>query len=157
MLDYYRQFQPSMYRGLMKIADVWGTKKQIAVLKKEYKDFIQTSIDLGILEKLPSNVVATIEADMGWEDIGISWETFYRALATKKQKNVIEGGVDTEFIDSDENLVFGSKGKMIGLIGVSNLIVIDTSDGLLICKLDQSHKVKDLYKKLERYHKEYIE
>jgi len=69
----------------------------------------------------------------------------------------VEGGVDTQFIDSRNNLIFGSKGKMVAVIGLSDIAVIDTHDGLLVCRLSDTQKVKDLYKKMERYHKEYVE
>ncbi|OGM73777.1 hypothetical protein A3H19_02585 [Candidatus Woesebacteria bacterium RIFCSPLOWO2_12_FULL_39_9] len=157
MLGYYKQFQPAMYEGLMKIVDSWGTSKQESVLIKEYHNFKKDSIEYGIFEKLPSKVRATIAADMGWEDIGISWETFYRSLITPKQKTIIEGGVDTQFIDSENNLIIGPKGKMVGVIGLSNIAVVDTTDGLLVCRLDQTQQVKDLYEKLEHYFKEYTE
>ena len=78
-------------------------------------------------------------------------------MITLKNKNVIEGGVDVQMIDADRNLVIGPRGKMISIIGLSDMVVIDTPDGLLVTKLDQTHKVKDLYKKLDRYHKEYTE
>ena len=157
MLDYYNKFQPAMYAGLMRIADAWGTKNQSKILKKEYHDFKKDSIEYGIFEKLPGDVRATIAADMGWEDIGISWELFHKSLITTKNKTVIEGGADTVFIDSDDNLIFGPKGKMISIIGLNEIAVVDTPDGLLVCRLDQTQKVKNLYKRLERYHKEYVE
>lgn len=157
MLKYYKKFQPAMYDGLQKIARAWGTKKQEEVLKKEYHKFKKDSIEYGIFEKLPSNVRATIAADMGWEDIGITWELFYESLITLKQKTVIEGGADTQFIDSKNNLIIGPKGKMIAVIGLSKIAVVDTDDGLLVCRLDKAQKVKDLYKKLERYYEEYTE
>lgn len=157
MLDYYKKFQPSMYTGLIKIAEAWGTKNQSKVLKQEYTNFNKDSIEYGVFEKLPGNVRATIACDMGWEDVGISWELFHKSLITPKQKTIVEGGVDAELIDSERNLVFGPKGKMIAVIGLSDVAVIDTTDGLLVCRLDQTQKVKELYKKLERYHKEYVE
>jgi len=156
MLNHYKKLQPEMYKGLMKIAEAWGTKKQEAVLKSEYHNFAKDSIEYGIFEKLPGNVRATIAADMGWEDVGISWELFYKSLVTPKRKIIIEGGADTQLIDSDNNLIIGPKSKMIAIIGLSDIAVIDTSDGLLVCKLDQTQKVKALYKKLEQYYKEYI-
>lgn len=157
LLEYFREFQPDMHEGLQKIVSAWGTKNQNSVLKKEYDKFEKNSIDYGIFEKLPGDSVVTIDADMGWEDVGISWETYYKSLVTEKNKTVEEGGADTQYIDSDNNLVIGPKGKMIALIGVSDIAVIDTPDGLLVCKLNETQKVKVLYEKLEHYHKEYTE
>lgn len=156
MLGYYKKYQPSMYKGLQKIIRAWGTKDQDKVLKKEYHEFKKDSIEYGIFEKLPGNVRATIAADMGWEDAGISWELFYKSLITPKKKTIIEGGADTQLIDSENNLIIGPKGKMIALIGMKDVMVIDTKDGLVVGRLDKSQKVKVLYKKLEQYYKEYI-
>jgi mannose-1-phosphate guanylyltransferase len=157
MLDYYKEFQPAMYEGLQEIAKAWGTKEQKAVLENEYHRFKKDSIEYGIFEKLSKDSRATIAADMGWEDVGISWELFYKSLITPKEQTVVEGGVETEFLESKDNLVIGPKGKMTVVIGLSNIAVIDTPDGLLVCRLDETEKVKDVYKKLERYHKEYTE
>lgn len=157
MLSYYKKYQPDMYAGLVKIAQSWNTEKQDAVLKRQYHEFKKDSVEYGIFEKLPANVRATIAADMGWEDIGISWELYYKSLVTPKQKTVIEGGVDTELINAKDNLIFGPKGKLIAVIGLSNIAVIDTPDGLLVSRLEDTQKVKDLYKKLEQYYKKYIE
>jgi mannose-1-phosphate guanylyltransferase len=156
MLGYYKKYQPEIHKGLMKIVGAWGTKQQDRILREEYAKFVKDSIEYGIFEKMPGNIRATIPADMGWEDIGMSWEWYYKSLITPKEKTVVEGEADTQFIDSKRNLVIGPKGKMISLIGVSDIAVVDTPDGLLVCKLSETQKVKDLYKKLERYHKEYI-
>ena len=121
------------------------------------ENIINESVEYGIFEKLPANVRATIPTDMGWEDAGISWELFYKSLITAKNKNIIEGGADTQMLNSENNLIIGPRGKMIAIIGVSNVAVLDTPDGLLVCSLDQTEKVKDLYKKLEHYYDEYTE
>lgn len=157
MLGYYKEFQPEMYKGLTKIVDAWGTKKQHKVLSEEYHKFVNDSIEYGIFEKMKGNVRATIAADMGWEDVGISWELFYKSLITPTKTTIIEGGADVHMIDSKENLVIGSKGKAIGIIGLSNIAVIDTVDGLLVTSLDKTSKTKDLFGILEKEKPEYVD
>ncbi len=159
LLGYFEKFQPEMYKGMMKISDAMGTKMEETELYRQYHKFPETSIDYGILEKLPNDAFVTLEADMGWEDVGISWETFYRGLVTSSLKDdtVEEGGADTKYFDAERNLVIGPKGKMIGVVGVSDIAVIDTSDGLLICKLSESQKVKALYEMIEKDKSEYVE
>ncbi len=159
LLAYYKEFQPEIYKGLMKISDTMGTKLFKTELYRQYHSFPKTSIDYGILEKLPAGSFVTLEADMGWEDVGISWETFYRGLVTSSMKDdtVEEGGADTEYLDAERNLVVGPKGKMVGIVGVSDIAVIDTSNGLLVCKLSDSQKVKKLYEKIEKEKSEYVE
>lgn len=157
LLGFFEKFQPAMYKGLMIIANSWGTQTGATELYRQYHKFEKTSIDYGIFVKLPKGEVVTLETDMGWEDVGISWETFYRTFATLKDNNVEEGGVSTQYIESERNLVIGPKGKMVGIIGLSDIAVIDTPGGLLVCRLSDSQKVKALYEKLEHYHKEYTE
>ncbi len=159
LLTYYKEFQPEIYKGLMKISDAMGTKLFKTELYRHYHSFPKTSIDYGILEKLPTGSFVTLEADMGWEDVGISWETFYRGLVTSSMKDdtVEEGGADTEYLDAERNLVIGPKGKIIGVVGVSDIAVIDTPNGLLVCKLSDSQKVKKLYEKIEKEKSEYVE
>lgn len=159
LLEFYREFQPEMYKGLMKIINAKGTKLWETELYRQYHKFPETSIDYGILEKLPSGTFVTLEADMGWEDVGISWETFYRGLVTStlKDDTVEEGGADTEYFESERNLIIGPKGKMIGLVGVTDLMVIDTPNGLLVGKISDSQKVKKLYEQIEKKKPEYVE
>ncbi|HEX6977288.1 MAG TPA: sugar phosphate nucleotidyltransferase [Patescibacteria group bacterium] len=159
LLGYYKQYQPEMYKGLMKISAAMGTKLWKTELYRQYHAFPKTSIDYGILEKLPADSFVTLEADMGWEDVGISWETYYKGLVTStlKDDTVEEGGVDTEYLDAERNLVIGTKGKMIGIVGVSDIAVIDTPDGLLICKLSDSQKVKKLYEMIEKKNSKYVD
>ena len=157
LIGYFKEFQPDVYKGLNKIIDSLGSSLYKTVLYREYHKFPKTSIDYGILEKLPNKLLVTVEADMGWEDVGISWETFYRGLVNGKSNNVVTGGVDTEYIDSERNLIIGPKGKVIGVVGLSDVIIIDTHDGLLVCKLSESQKVKALYEKLEKEKPQYVE
>jgi len=157
MLDYYRELQPKMYEGLEKIVEAWGTNKQQKVLREEYGKFKKDSVEYGIFEKLPGNVRATIAADMGWKDVGISWELFYRSLLSKKGTNVFKGDATIEVFESDGNLIIGPKGKIIAVIGIKNSIIIDTMDGLLVCDMNKSQEVKNLFSKLEKYYPEYVE
>ncbi|CAN5355206.1 mannose-1-phosphate guanylyltransferase [soil metagenome] len=157
LLSYFEEFQPEMYKGLVKITNAIGTKLWETELYRQYHQFPETSIDYGILEKLPNDSFVTVEADMDWQDVGISWETFYRGLVKGDNDSVTEGGVDMQSIDAERNLIVGPKGKMIGVIGISDIAVIDTPNGLLVCKLSDSQKVKKLYEEIEKLKPEYVE
>lgn len=155
MLEYYKNYTPEMYKGLIKIADAIGTKYEKTVIYREYHKFIKDSVEFGIFVKLPSDKSATIPTDFGWEDAG-TWELFYRALRDH-QENVVEGQVDTEFIDANRNLIMGSKGKIVAVIGLSNIAIIDTPDGLLVCNMNDTSKVKDLFAILEKKKPKYVD
>lgn len=103
------------------------------------------SIDYGILEK--SNHVVTVPAkDMGWSDLG-SWESLAEIHKKDAHGNATRGPVIQ--LHCKDSLVFADK-KMVSVIGLDNLIVVDTPDALLICKKDQSQYVRDIVATLKK-------
>lgn len=98
----------------------------------------------------------TIKTEVGWEDAG-TWELFYRARRVNQNQNVVEGEGDTYFIDASGNLVIGPKGKAIGVIGLTNVAVIDTPDGLLVANMPDTGKVKKLFGVLEEENPKFVE
>lgn len=97
------------------------------------------SMDYGILER--SNRVAVVPVDIGWNDLG-SYDAFYDAFDKDDNNNIF--CKDNIAIDSKNNIVNSEKGKLVALVGVEDLIVADNRDALLICRKDQSQKVKDV-------------
>lgn len=158
MLSYFKDIRPKEYKGLLKIMDAWGKKSYDFVLKSEYHKFEKISVDLGLFEKLPSDLRLNIPMSVGWEDAG-TWQLFYDAMLDKGEDTVKEGNFDLVQLDGFKNLVVSktSKKKAIGIIGLKNIAVIDTDDGLLISDLDSTQKVKDIFKKLEEKRPEYVD
>ena len=156
MLEYYREYRPVEYRGLMKIMEALNTKSEKKVINEEYHKFEKISVEYGLYEKLPDHLRVTIPVSVGWEDAG-TWKLFYDTMLEKGEDTVVEGDIKVEQINSMKNLILGSGKKMISIIGLKNLAVIDTKDALLICDLDSTQLVKDLFKKLEDENPEYIE
>jgi mannose-1-phosphate guanylyltransferase / mannose-6-phosphate isomerase len=97
------------------------------------------SIDYGLLENSKNVAVIPLEAD--WCDIG-TFRAFYDSSLQDEQGNV----GDADYILAQNNYVHAS-GKNVGLIGVNNLVVVDTIDALLICDRDHTEQVKDLVSK----------
>ncbi|OGM08603.1 hypothetical protein A2159_01280 [Candidatus Woesebacteria bacterium RBG_13_34_9] len=156
MLSYYQKYAPSVYEGLAKIMDAYGTDKFQEVLKNEYAKFEKVSIDYGLFEKMPADLRTTMATETGWEDAG-TWELFYKAMLETNQTDVVEGEIKTKFIDSSGNLVIGEGDKMISIIGLKNITVVDTHGALLICNMDETAKVKELFKKLEEENPEFVD
>lgn len=97
----------------------------------------KTSIDYGIIEK--SDKVAVVPVDIGWNDLG-SFDSFYDVFQEEKDENISDK--QNIFIDSKNNLIQSYNGKIVAVVGVDDLIIIDNRDALLVCKKDQSQKVK---------------
>ena len=90
--------------------------------------------------------VYVIKGNFTWSDLG-SWDEVYRIKPKDKQGNVITG--DSFLKDSGNNLVMSPKG-FVSLVGVDDLIVINSKEGLLICKRGRSQEVKEIVDFLKR-------
>lgn len=102
------------------------------------------SIDYGIIEK--SNKVAVVPVDIGWNDLG-SFDSFYDVFKEDENKNISDK--QNIIIDSKNNIVQSYSRKIVAVVGVEDLIIIDNKDALLVCKKNQSQKVKEVVETLK--------
>ena len=96
-----------------------------------YEAFPKKSIDYLLVEKLAD--IAVVPADMGWSDIG-TWTVLHKMLVDKTGDNMVTQG-EVHSINTTNSLVF-AKDRPITLVGVSNLIIVDTGDTLLVMHHD---------------------
>ena len=94
------------------------------------------SVDSGIMEK--STQIAMLPCNFGWNDLG-SWNTL-SDIFSADSKGVVSN-VPYANIDSRNCVVYGSRDKMVSLLGVENLIVVETPDVLFICSRNRSKEV----------------
>ncbi|MHC1756951.1 MAG: mannose-1-phosphate guanylyltransferase/mannose-6-phosphate isomerase [Methanosarcina sp.] len=105
----------------------------------------KVSIDYGIMEK--SDRVAVVKLDQKWSDLG-NFAAIYDELEKDSVGNVIHE-CDPMLLNSDGNLVYSKCGKIVSLIDVKDMVVVDTSDALLICPKSSSQKVKEIVSELK--------
>jgi len=99
------------------------------------------SVDYGLIEKMDTVYCAPLS--MEWNDIG-NFTTFYDRYDTKQDDNGNVYFNDEIMLDSSNNLVYSEGDKAVAMIGISDIVVVDQKDALLICKRDQSPRVKDV-------------
>ncbi len=119
-------------------------------LRRVYPGLPSVSIDYGIMEKHREVLVTT--AGFDWDDVG-SWAALDKYLPADRSGN--RGRGDVVVYDSAGCLGF-SDGPLVGLIGVSDLVVVATDDAVLVCPRDRAQDVKKLVEKLRdnpRYRK----
>ncbi len=139
--------QPKLYEQLQKIRRVLRTPRERETMKRVWKTIANETIDVGILEK--SGRVAVAPIDVGWSDVG-SWATLLEILPGNREDNVIIGehiGVDTK-----SSLLY-SPNRLIATVGLSNMIVVDTGDAILVCPKERAQEVKHLVDALKRDNK----
>jgi mannose-1-phosphate guanylyltransferase len=103
------------------------------------------SVDYAVLEKA-KNVVGLASDDFGWNDVG-SWNAVYELHARDKAGNA--GAGDTLVHEAFGNYV-EAPGKMVALLGVKDLIIVDTPDALLVADRHRAQEVGELVKALEK-------
>ena len=139
MIDLFKKHMPEMWQSIERI------EKDLSNAKQIYSNLENISLDYGIMEKLDKQVC--IPCEIGWSDVG-SWDEIARlADEVPSLKSDVNAKVFNQ--DAYSNYVFSAKNKVIGLVGVNNLIVVDTPDALLISNKGQSEKVKDLVGKIK--------
>ena len=144
LLDALRKFLPktaTLIAGL----PAFSNRQFAARLADIFPRCENISIDYAVLERA-SNVVGIPAGDIGWNDVG-SWNAVYELQKRDAQGNAVRG--DSLIAESAGNYVDVGKNKLIALLGVRDLIVVDTPDALLIADRSRAQQVGDLVKQLE--------
>ena len=111
-----------------------------AVLAEKFPLLPKISIDYAIMEKAAR--VLMVEAAFDWDDVG-SWTAVAKYLTQHDAGNICNHDALTA-INASGNLVFTKEPKHVALMGVRDLIVVQTGDALLICHRSDAEKIKEL-------------
>ncbi len=141
LLTQYERFAPNLSKGLMAIADAWGTPEYEKVLGEIYPTLEKISFDNAILEKLDPAQALVVSENIEWSDIG-AWEALKEALQEAMDKNVTQGNVLLK--DTQDSLVYNYTNQLLVTIDADDLLVVNTSDVLLVCKKGSVPKIKKL-------------
>ncbi|MBN2411559.1 mannose-1-phosphate guanylyltransferase [candidate division KSB1 bacterium] len=148
ILQHFQQLLPEIYFGLNQIKKALGSKTENKITENVYNKLYNQSIDYGILEKAEHVIV--MEGGFGWSDIG-SWEEVYKISSKDECGNVSKGDI---LLKDVNNCYIETTGKTACLVGVDDLIIVDTDDALLICKKELSQEVKWIVEELKKRGKE---
>jgi mannose-1-phosphate guanylyltransferase len=154
LCDAVREHSPAMAPLLEKIAAAWGTPEFERVFAELYPQCESISIDYAILEpRSAKGEVASelycLPADFAWNDLG-SWAALHEFVAETRDcanANVIEAQ-DNIQIESTGCYVFAPE-KTVALVGVKDLVVVETEDAILITTRDGSQDVGKVVKELK--------
>lgn len=142
---------PATAARLEKIAAAWGTAKFASVLRREYPRCENISIDYAVLEPRAAKGEAAsklycIPADFGWNDLG-SWASLHEHQGDAAGANVIQAAGRFE-LDASGNYVH-APGKFVAVVGVKDLVVVETGDALLVTTRGRAQDVAKVVKHLE--------
>ncbi len=144
LLDQLRKHLPKTATVLASLPR-FGGRNFAAKLKSAFPLCDNISIDYAVLEKA-AEVRGIAARDFGWNDVG-SWNAVYELLERDSCGNVM--APESISLDSHNNFV-DARGKVVALVGVRDLIVVDTKDALLVASRDRAQQVGEIVKALEK-------
>lgn len=157
LADAVREHLPETAPLLESIAKTFGTPQFDEVFRKLYPKCENISVDYAVLEPRSakgehlSNLYC-LPSEFGWNDLG-SWASLYEYQHDTRLRGDPDGNVaDTGghlAIEAADNYIFSPK-KFVALVGVENLVVVDTEDALLIARRDHSQDVGKIVKELSQ-------
>ena len=144
MMEEIKNYMPELNESLGRLSETILSNDFPKYLEDEFSKLKSISIDYGVMEK--SENVYIIRSHFGWNDVG-AWDEVYNIKEKNSDGNVIQGRAVA--IDTENCLIINDQ-RIVATVGVKDLIIIDTDNGLLICKKGESQKVKDVVDYLRR-------
>ena len=142
VLEGMRTHMPFLYKGLLTIEGALREGKK-AKADAIFRGFERKSIDYGLMEKAQN--VLMVPANFKWDDIG-TWASLQRVLDLDNKGNYTRG--DTICIDTHNCVVVGD-GRVIGAVGVSNLVIVSSKNGILVCDKKRVQEVREIAESIE--------
>jgi len=143
VLEGMRIHMPLLYNGLQ---DIEGALREGKKAKADsiFRRFERKSIDYGLMEKADN--VLMVPAHFTWDDVG-TWASLQRVLNLDSMGNYVRG--DTVLIDTKDSVIVGDK-RTVGVIGVSNLVIVSSKNGILICDRERVQEVREIARQMDK-------
>ena len=135
------EHMPELFDALKKIGNCIKSSKSF---DKIWNNITPESIDYGLMEK--ANNIYVIPAEFEWNDIG-SWDALYAIFSKKEGENVVRGL--GKVIDGKGNLIQSNQ-RFTAVIGLDDIVVVNTEDATLVVPKEKVEKVKDLVNWIEK-------
>jgi mannose-1-phosphate guanylyltransferase len=144
LLESLRQFQPKTASLLASLPSL-KSRQFAPKLEAIFPMCENISIDYAVLERA-KNVVGIPAGDIGWSDVG-SWNAVYELHKRDANGNALRS---TSIVEASTGNYVQADKKLVALLGVKDLIIVDTPDALLIADRSRAQEVGDLVKRLEK-------
>ncbi len=131
---------PSMQKGLDQISEAIDTDRYPSILERVYSEMESISIDYGVMEKT-EEAVYVIQGDFGWSDVG-NWAAVSKLREAEQDG---DGNIVAEkavLLDTKNSFIHSQTSRLIAILGLDNVLVVDTEDVLLVADINQSQQVR---------------
>jgi mannose-1-phosphate guanylyltransferase len=148
-LDELARQLPHLSAGIALIADAWDGPDRPQVLAEVWPGLEKISVDYGVLEgAATAGKVATVPADMPWSDVG-DFDSLGGSLPTDESGNlVIAPQAEVIARDVKDAVVVSTTDRVVAVIGLDDVVVVDTADATLVCARSRAQEVKHVVEEL---------
>jgi mannose-1-phosphate guanylyltransferase len=141
--------RPLLSAGIDRIADAWDGPDREEVLTEVWPGLEKISVDYGVLEgAAAAGRVATVPADMPWSDVG-DFDSLGEALPADESGNLrLAAGAEVITRDVKDAVIVSTTDRVVAVIGLDDVVVVDTADALLVCARSRAQEVKQIVAEL---------
>lgn len=144
IIENFKKYLPDMYGVFEKGEEKWNTKEEQNFLEENYAKASNISIDYGIMEK--SDAVYVIPVSFNWSDLG-TWSSVKTELPSDEDNNT---AINCRLLanNSENNIISTTDKKIVVLKGLSDFIVVEDKDVLMIVPKSDEQEIKQIREKV---------
>lgn len=143
LLEALGKTQPELLAGINELADAWDTPRRGAVVDQVWPRLVKIAIDYSVAEPAAAagNLVV-VPGEFDWDDVG-DFASIAKLHSTGYKNDLAILGVDARVLaDASSGIVVSEGGRTIAVIGVKDIVIVDTPDALLVTTIANAQKVK---------------
>jgi mannose-1-phosphate guanylyltransferase len=137
--------QPELLAGLTELAEAWDTPRRGMVVDQVWPELTKIAIDYTVAEPAAAaGRLVVVPGDFDWDDVGDFASIAKLHSGGRKSDLAILGENARVLADASTGVVISQSGRLISLIGVSDIVVVDTPDALLVTTTANAQRVKSV-------------
>jgi len=144
LLEVLAETQPKLHAGILELAKSWDTVKRQSAMDTIWPTFDQIAIDYAVAEPAAKKgLVAVVPGAFEWHDVG-DFAAIAELQSQGRKGNLAVLGHGRVLADSSSGILVSDTNRLVALIGVEDVIVVDTPDALLVTTKEHAQRVKAL-------------
>lgn len=144
MLEHLKANQPALYAGLVEIAEAWDTPARDEVVARVWPTLPKIAIDYAVAEPAAAaGDVAVVPGAFRWDDVGDFAALGRLNSAREAERVTVLGEGARVFTEDASGIVVSDTKRVIALIGIEDVVIVDTPDALLVTTTEHAQKVKN--------------
>ena len=144
LLEVLAKTQPTLHEGVLELARVWDTSERDDAMARIWPTLSKIAIDYSVAEPAArEGDVAVVPGDFEWHDVG-DFAAIAELQSQGRSGHLAVLGSARVLSDSSSGILVSDTGRLVALIGLEDVIVVDTADALLVTSKEHAQKVKSL-------------